>query len=479
LAAFWLLCGLIALFAAGKTLWADTLDQDLFWHLRVAEQLRTDGIGPLVDNLSYESIKTPWTPYSWLAELGMKWTWDHLGWRGAVACDAALSAVILLLVAAACRALAGPGRRLAGVIATAFAAFFVIPYLSFRPVTLAILLLATCTWLLLRDRRREGGSRRHSRAVWFVVPLTALLANVHLCAVFVPLWVGCLLAGAICERRDVRRYATMLALVCLACLATPMLPGAARTAWFYRSHDVMVASGLISELKPIYLGKTGAVAMTLAAALFVCAILNRRRLRAGEWFWLLVATALMFRLAKFTPMFGLIAGPALAATMPAVPPDALLRRPIVSVVLAVALCASIGQVVIAFPSSATPMERWVNRRGPGHDGYPCAAADDVERHVAPRSGRLINEFNWGGYLAWRLGGRYQVFVDGRTQVYPPAFWRATYLGGEDDLVGVLRATGADVAILPVRGSRFRPALVNRLGWRSVYRDDFAEVLLPP
>src|SRR5205814_1338906 len=75
---FWLLIGMIALVGVGKAVVSDTLDPDLFWHLRVADQLHRDGVGPLVDELSFQSIRTPWTPYSWLAELGMKWAWDHL-----------------------------------------------------------------------------------------------------------------------------------------------------------------------------------------------------------------------------------------------------------------------------------------------------------------------------------------------------------------------------------------------------------------
>src|SRR4051794_36078328 len=67
---FALAIALIALFAATKVIVADTLDPDLFWHLKVAEQLQHDGVGPIVDHLSFNSQREPWTPYSWLAELG-------------------------------------------------------------------------------------------------------------------------------------------------------------------------------------------------------------------------------------------------------------------------------------------------------------------------------------------------------------------------------------------------------------------------
>jgi hypothetical protein len=98
--------------------------------------------------------------------------------------------------------------------------------------------------------------------------------------------------------------------------------------------------------------------------------------------------------------------------------------------------------------------------------------------VTPVTGRLITEFSWGGYLEWRLGDRYQLFLDGRTQLFSPEFWRATYLSGQEERRRFLSHVRADAAILPTGSSLFRHSLV-RLGWTSVYRDERAEVMLPP
>ena len=97
----------------------------------------------------------------------------------------------------------------------------------------------SCCWrsrrfLIVRDRRM--GER--SRAVWWVVPLTALMVNIHLFAVTVPMLLGTLFLGALWERRntfeppdwpegDRRAWRTggLLAGTSLACLATPMIAG--------------------------------------------------------------------------------------------------------------------------------------------------------------------------------------------------------------------------------------------------------------
>src|ERR1700679_1592580 len=88
---FSLLLTLLALVAAGKVILADTLDPDSFWHIRVGQEIaRQSWPHPLIDDLSFASIRTPWTPYSWLAELAMNRLWDAGGFRAAIAVQAIL-----------------------------------------------------------------------------------------------------------------------------------------------------------------------------------------------------------------------------------------------------------------------------------------------------------------------------------------------------------------------------------------------------
>jgi hypothetical protein len=464
---FWLLMLLVASIGVAKTVLSDTLDPDLFWHLRVAEQLRTEGIGPIVDTISYNSITTLWTPYSWLAELFMNWSWRTLGWQSAVVWEAVATIATIALIAL-CSLGSGPVpglvSRLNCAIATTISAVFTIPYLAFRPVTFAIVILGIIAWLLLRDRRLDN----RSRAVWLVIPLTALCTNLHLAAVVAPIWVGCLFVGAIWERISVRRYATLLIGTSLASLATPMLPGVIRTGFHYLGRDVMVAQGNIAEIGPV-----GWPLLAIAVVIFAFAIANRRAIRLGEWLLLIVSAAMMLRMGRFAPMFAFIAAPVLAVSLPRLPDEILAKRAVIAT-LAIALIASSIRIAIRFPHQY-PLESWLNRRVPA---YPVASADYVEQNITPRTGRLVNEFNAGGYLAWRLGPTYRVFVDGRTQLYDEDFWRATYLGSDADLAAKIEKADADVAIISRRKSRFRAAL-RSLGWTTAHADDAAEVMIPP
>jgi hypothetical protein len=497
---------LLALLAAGKPIFYDTLDPDCFWHLRVAEQIEHDGIGPLIDHISFASSKTPWTPYSWLAELGMKSLWDVGGYRAAIAMQSLMMGVFVILIAlCASEGLhlllplppgegrgegmsnietpssstpphpnplpEGEGNPCAIILATIFAMYFSLPYLSFRPVTFAIVLLALCAWLLLRDRRLQ----EKARAVWLIVPITALTTNCHFFAVLVPMWVCALLIGAIWERRNIMRYTKMFSATAIACTATPMLSGVVRSMWNYQFADPMVSAGGVAEFQPIWAGALGPVSVCLLIGLFACVFYNRKKIRAGEWIWLFIVTALVIRLGRFAPVFAPIAAATLAACLPQLG-GKVLARPAIRTTLACILAIGLVRLCSAFPKSSTSLSTWLNRNGPDTPGYPCAAADFVSQHIS--SGRIINEFSWGGYLSWRLGDDYPILLDGRTQLYSPQFWRTMYLGPADDSRATLQNAVAQAAVLPTSHSRFRSVLLD-MGWQSAYRDDRAEVLLPP
>jgi hypothetical protein len=493
-AGFWLLIGLIALFAAAKPILFDTLDPDCFWHLRVAAQLHRDGIGPLVDHLSFASSPGPWTPYSWLAELGMKAIWDTGGYRLAIAFTACMQAMILVLLAMVCRQvqlLGGTGEGstlneesptgyLAAAVATAIGAFLILPYLSFRPVTAGFLLLFSCVWLIVRDMRCHAHAPgvRGLAIVWIVVPLTALFVNIHLFAFFVPAVALAMAIGAWLQRdaKGAVRYGLLATATSLACLATPMLPGVINTLFYYSATDKMVAGPVIVEMQSF--AHEGWIPIVGVGLMIGCIIARRHLLHIGLLICLLATTALMFKLGRFAPLFALAACPALAATLPGLK-DRLLARPAVVAMLAAVLAIGIFRVTLAFPRQSVPLSQWINRHGPDTPGYPCAAADFVDRSLPQiRTGHLINEFSWGGYLAWRLGDKYQVLLDGRTQVYPPQLWHSTYLGNDTDRRRFLSTVSADAAIIPAQKSLFRQTLLN-LGWQSAFKDDRAEVLLPP
>jgi hypothetical protein len=457
------------LLVAGKAISVDNLDPDFFWHLRVAEQLREQGVGPLVDSISYNSLAEPWVPYSWLAQRFMLAVWEFGGVRAVVGVDAIFSAAFVLFLALACRVVARHNPA-AVMIGATVATLFSLSYTSFRPATFALTLLACVVWLVLRDRSARD------RVVWLSPLLFAVLANVHLYSVVGAALVGAYAIGCLIDRDPHARRALAIATACATgSLMTPLLPGVVEQAFRYRAQDVMVASGLITEMRPFYASAGGLVLMAVVMWVLFAAI-GARRARFALLLPLGLVTVLLTQWGRFAPVWALVAVPAVAVILPVIRLTLLERVPARLVLAGSCGLTAIG-VVAALPASSTSTDAFVMRFDEGLV-YPARAAAFVEQHIETNSGRLINEFSWGGYLAWRLGDHYQVFVDGRTQLYDASFWHKTYVGSPEPARDVLETARADVAIVPVEGSRFDSTL-RAMGWQEVYRDAIAVVLTPP
>jgi hypothetical protein len=485
---FSLLLALLALVAAGKVILADTLDPDCFWHLRVgAEIARQSWPHPLIDDLSFASIRQPWTPYSWLAELAMKRLWDVGGFRAAVAVQAAMESAFILLLGLGALELSGRvhgrPRYLASALAAAIGGVLSLAYLSFRPVTAALTILAFIAWLLLRDRRLN----QQSKLVWLVPPLTALLINIHFFALFVPLWTGALLTGDLFESRGmaiprsprIRRGLLLFLASLAACCLTPLLPGTIHSVLDYSTSDVMVHSSTIAEFRPFYLGLMGNISAAFVVMVWICVVYRLARephIPIGETLWLAGSTILLFRMGRMSPVFAIIAAPVFAAVAPTLSDRILTRRSVVAA-LSIVLALSAWPILRAFPRSNQSLSTWLNRNGPDAPNYPCRAADFVDRNIPGQTRHILCDLTWGGFLEWRLAGRFQTLMDGRTQLFTPEFWNTAALGSPAQRRQFLAATPADAAIVRAAPSPLGDALTG-LNWKTVYRDEFARVMVP-
>jgi hypothetical protein len=488
-----LLIGIIALLGAGKTILADSLDPDCFWHLRVADAISNESFpSPLVDNLSFSSRKTPWVPYSWLAELGMKKLWDAGGYRAAVAATAILETAFLfalgLCAVELTRAVYGQPRFLAAALATVAGAVWSMAYLSFRPVTAVLAVLAITAWLLLRDRRML----RKSRAVWLVPLFTALATNFHFFAFLIPLWTALLCAGDILQKSGNRRRAFLLFALCfIASLLTPMLPGSVKSIVYYSMNDPMVKFGHIAELMPFWNGIMGRISAVLVAIMLIClmarALIWRWRISpscstvyaplsrasVGIWLWLISGFALLLWMGRMAPVFAIIGVPVFAVALPNLS-DRLLSKPIAIFPIAAVFCLMLGRIISEFPAASTSLDTFLNRNG---GTYPTAAADFVD-NLHKHGNRLICEWPFGGYFEWRFAGKYQTLMDGRTQVFRPEFWQSAVLPStESEREEFLKSVHADIAIISATNSIYFAPL-TKLNWQVVYRDKNAMVMFP-
>jgi hypothetical protein len=109
---------------------------------------------------------------------------------------------------------------------------------------------------------------------------------------------------------------------------------------------------------------------------------------------------------------------------------------------------------------------------------PYEAAAVLAASSGDGSGRLLNDYGWGGYLVWALWPREHVFIDGRADVYGESVMRQYA-----DLVGLAPGWRAQLDARDVRRVLLSPRtpLVEALRllpqWRVVHEDDVSVLLV--
>jgi hypothetical protein len=94
------------------------------------------------------------------------------------------------------------------------------------------------------------------------------------------------------------------------------------------------------------------------------------------------------------------------------------------------------------------------------------------------SGNLVQRFDWGEYLIWKLSPQTKVMMDGRREtVYPNSVYQAYlhFQSGRGDWQEILRLYPSDLALLDTTSSTVN--LMRLLpDWRLVYEDETAVIL---
>jgi hypothetical protein len=98
----------------------------------------------------------------------------------------------------------------------------------------------------------------------------------------------------------------------------------------------------------------------------------------------------------------------------------------------------------------------------------------------PQSGNMFNEFNWGGYLEYRLWPSYHVFLDSQSDFYGEALMREydQVISASGNWNGLLENYNVEWAIIPP-DAPLASALQSELNWKTVYQGNTAIILHKP
>jgi hypothetical protein len=107
---------------------------------------------------------------------------------------------------------------------------------------------------------------------------------------------------------------------------------------------------------------------------------------------------------------------------------------------------------------------------------PAAAVSFIAAQRPPAP--ILNHYNWGGYFIWKLYPEYQVFIDGRADLYGDAFMddlATTYYLRGDSWRNPFEKWGIRTVVLPP-DAPLVTALAAQHDWKTVYADSQAVVL---
>ncbi|HEU5238926.1 MAG TPA: hypothetical protein VFU37_17480, partial [Pyrinomonadaceae bacterium] len=147
------------------------IDPDMWWHMKVGEDILGTHHWPTVDIYSWTATGTPWIAYEWLGEIPLAVAYRLGGLLGLDFMLIALSSIIMLAVYWHCSVRAGNSK--AGFVSALFLASLAFGNFSLRPQMFGFLFLVLT--LLVLEKFRQGVSW----PLWTLPPLFLLWVNVH------------------------------------------------------------------------------------------------------------------------------------------------------------------------------------------------------------------------------------------------------------------------------------------------------------
>lgn len=165
-AAFWIGIVYLALRKIGSI-----GDSDVWWHLRTGDLIRTTGSVPSTDPFSWTAAGEPWQPNAWMSDVFFSWLRDAGGWT---ALSLYRSVGVILIGVLLRHVLRQRGASAWTSVGAVFLGLLLMmPFITERPQVLGFMAFATMMIVL---PAAAGGSRA---AIISVGVLIAIWANLH------------------------------------------------------------------------------------------------------------------------------------------------------------------------------------------------------------------------------------------------------------------------------------------------------------
>ena len=343
-------------------------------------------------------------------------------------------------------------------------------------------LLASILLLILET------SYERAPLLWWIPPLILLWANLHagyaIGIGLVALWmVGDALdiLFGFADWTQIQPHIKLLAVIGLISVAIVIVnPYGARlySYPFETLHSASMQNYIGEWFSPDFHDPKHLPFLIMILGTLILPAVSRQRLRPREVLLLVIMTYAGLRSVRHIPIYVLIAVPALSAWIAGIVPRELMGgQPSQRAFTSTKAVVNAG-LLLCFVVFMVFRLTMVVKNQPRVEAekYPAKAVKFIETRSLPQP--LLNHYNWGGYLIWKLYPQYRVFIDGRADVYGDnlmeEFASVYYVKGPK-WQEPLQKWGIQTVLLP-SDAPLTNALEGMLGWTRVYSDDQALIL---
>jgi hypothetical protein len=442
---------------------AFTVDPDLWWHIKTGQTILATHHWPTTDPFSFTVHGQPWIAFEWGGDVLLASVSQTGGVR-------ALDFLLIALAAAVMLALyvlgtIRSGKSKAGFLAAAVLFPLANPSFTLRPQMLGYLFLV-CTLIVL-ELFRQG----KKWPMWLLPPLFLVWVNTHgswvigIGAVFL-YWVCGLFefrkGGIEAKKWTWPERRTISLVFLLSVIATAITPYGTRLAAFPFSvaSDYSFSQAYISEWLPMPFQLSGGkIFLALILGFFLLQMAFEFTWRLEELLLLVGGIVMACLHVRFILLFVPFAMP-LLAVIAARWMDSYHEAKDKYVLNGILMAGAVVAMVHYFPSRAGLQKKV-------QDKFPVQAVEYLREHPVP--GPMFDSYGFGGYLVW---SGYQVFIDGRSELYDAG-------GVFNDYVEAARLEPGGLDVLrryQIQSCLLEPneplttVLTALPGWQRVYSD---------
>lgn len=455
-----------------------SLDSDLGRHLALGDYILNHRTIPTRDIFSHTLAGESRPPYEWLSQVLFALAHRLLELDGVI-----LLTALVLATTFACVFHFAARRSDSAVLAFAITILAIaassIHWLP-RPHILTFLFLAV--WVEYLERLRTG-----TPVQGFTGPLIMLLwANLHGGFIFgVLAWLA-YVAGWIWEtwRKNAQGQLgqRLLAVGALSLAASVITPDLWRNwAAVLNNRSSFILSRTV-ETTPLDLTTPTALPFVLILLLSVVLFLMHHRTVPASHVFLLGGLGVLALLtARTIPLFAIVSVPILSAlarsslrgqdlwTQMETRFSAFGREPRAHLLVVIVIVLTVA----GFTKHYLAQGQTVFHFNP--DVFPVRAIQWLQSN--PQSGKMFNEFNWGGYILYRMWPEQQVFLDSQSDFYGESLMREydQIVSARGNWESVLEKYQVNWAIIPA-DTPLGQGMIAR-GWKPAYRDQTTLILL--